>query len=243
MRRLGEKLRGLRNEWQLTLRDVEERSANLAKQWGDPAYKVSASWLARAERGMLGVSAQKLIVLASIYALTSEQVSALCPIPSLLIKGAEQVVGPNVTRLLTEGPLEEHARLLLPEKLVTDPPPENTVLLASETGMPAHYMRGIIGRRDRTLEPMILPGSIVLIDTRKKSIAGRREWHHEFDRPIYFLLTRHGYVTGFCELDRTSEWLTLVPHPLSYESNKRWHFSTEIDVIGTVAGVFTRRVA
>jgi hypothetical protein len=42
-------------------------------------------------------------------------------------------------------------------------------------------------------------------------------------------------------LDRDSEWLTLVPHPLSYESSKRWRFRKEIEVIGTVAGVLTRR--
>ena len=90
---------------------------------------------------------------------------------------------------------------------------------------------------------MIRAGSLVLIDTHKRAIAGRKEWTHEFDRPIYFMLTRTGYVSGFCELDKESEWLTLVPHALSYESNKRWRYRKEIEVIGTVAGVFMRRVA
>jgi len=56
---------------------------------------------------------------------------------------------------------------------------------------------------------MIRPGSIVLIDTQKRTIASRREWTHEFDRPIYFLITRNGYASGFCELDRDADWLTL----------------------------------
>ena len=93
------------------------------------------------------------------------------------------------------------------------------------------------------LEPMIRGGSIVLIDTLKRAIAGRKEWRHEFDRPIYFLLTRTGYVSGFCELDRDSEWLTMVPHPLSFETVKRWRYKKEIEVIGTVAGVLMRRIA
>src|ERR1039458_8700935 len=43
---------------------------------------------------------------------------------------------------------------------------------------------------------MIRPGSIVLIDTQKRTIASRREWTHEFDRPIYFLITRNGYASA-----------------------------------------------
>jgi hypothetical protein len=57
------------------------------------------------------------------------------------------------------------------------------------------------------------------------------------------LITRTGYVSGFCELDKEAEWLTLVPHPLSYETSKRWRFRKEIEVVGTVAAVFMRRIA
>jgi hypothetical protein len=89
---------------------------------------------------------------------------------------------------------------------------------------------------------MIRAGSIVLIDTQKRVIAGRREWNHEFDRPIYFLMTREGYVVGFCELDRETDWLTLIPHALSFESNRRWRLKKEIEVVGTVVGAFIRRV-
>jgi len=48
-------------------------------------------------------------------------------------------------------------------------------------------------------------------------------------------------VAGFCELDKDAEWLTLVPHPLSYESSRRWRFRKEIEVVGTVAAFFSRR--
>jgi hypothetical protein len=190
------------------------------------------------------LSASKLIVLAVIYGLTAAQLLALCSPASAKPEMLEQSSTPNATLLLNKGPLEEHARHWLPDKLVTDPPPELTMLLPTEQGvLPVHYRRGIIGHRDRSLEPMIRAGSIVLIDTQKRAIASRREWTHEFDRPIYFLLTRTGYVSGFCELDKDSEWLTLVPHPLSYESSRRWRYRKEIDVIGTVAAVFMRRVA
>lgn len=240
---IGGKLRAARLQWQLTLREVEERSVRLAQEWGNPAYRISASWLDRVEREDRGLSATKLIVLAYVYSLTPEQMLALCP-PTQLNSMALDASSPNATLLLTQGPLEEHAKQWLPEKLVTDPPPEETTLLPAEDNtLPVRYRRGIIGRRDRTLEPMIRAGSLVLIDTQKRAIAGRKEWTHEFDRPIYFLLTRTGYVSGFCELDKDAEWLTLVPHALSYEPSKRWRYRKEIEVIGTVSGVFMRRVA
>jgi hypothetical protein len=241
---IGGKLRAARVQWQLTLREVEERSSRLAQQWGNSAYRISASWLDRVERGDGGLSATKLIVLAVIYGLTAEQMLGLCAPAGADPSQLEPSSRPNATLLLADGTLEEHARLWLPDKLVTDPPPDATTLLPAEQGvLPTHFRRGIIGQRDRTLEPMIRAGSIVLIDTQKRAIAGRRQWTHEFDRPIYFLLTRNGYVSGFCELDKEGEWLTLVPHPLSYESSRRWQYRKEIEVIGTVAAVFMRRVA
>ncbi len=244
MEGIGGKLRAARLQWQLTLRQVEERSARLAEQWGNPAYGISASWLDRVERENRVLSATKLIVLAVVYGLTAAQLLELCSPAGANPESLEQSSSPNATLLLAQGPLEDHAKVWLPDKLVTDPPPEETMLLPAEQGvMPVHYRRGIIGNRDRSLEPMIKAGSIVLINTQKRAIASRREWTHEFDRPIYFLLTRTGYVSGFCELDKESEWLTIVPHPLSYETSKRWRYRKEIEVIGTVAAVFMRRVA
>ncbi|HEY4379404.1 MAG TPA: helix-turn-helix transcriptional regulator [Acidobacteriaceae bacterium] len=240
---IGNKLREARMRWKLSLREVEERSSQLAAQWQNPAYRISASWLDRVEREDRGLSATKLIVLAVIYGLTAEQMIALCP-ASGTAPGHElnQVSAPNATLLLSAGPLEQHAKHWLPDSFLTDPLPEATTLLPSGQGvLPSHYRRGVIGQRDRMLEPMIRGGSIVLIDTMKRAIASRRDWTHEFDRPIYFLITRAGYVSGFCELDKDAEWLTLVPHPLSYESSKRWKYKKEIEVIGTVAGVLMKR--
>jgi hypothetical protein len=97
------------------------------------------------------------------------------------------------------------------------------------------------------MEPMILAGSIVLIDTQKRAIAKRKDWTNEFDRPIYFLLTRTSYLCGFCELDKQGEYLKLVPHALSTqiedEDERRWKYRQQVEVIGTVAAVFTRRIA
>jgi transcriptional regulator with XRE-family HTH domain len=240
---IGNKLRETRLQWQLTLREVEERSSRLAQQWDNPAYRISASWLDRVERQNRGLSATKLIVLAVIYGLTAEQMIALCPAPPEGAHQMDTISAPNSTLLLSQGPLDDRARLLLPDTFLADSSPETTTLMATDTEtLPAHYRRGVIGCRDHMLEPMIPAGSVVLIDTQKRAIASRKQWTNEFNRPIYFLLTRAEYVIGFCELDKQAEWLTLVPHPLSYEGTKRWRYKKEIEVVGTVAAVFSRRL-
>jgi hypothetical protein len=151
-----------------------------------------------------------------------------------------QLSSPNATMLLTEGPLQEQASYLLPDA-PSDKPPDETTLLAAENGLlRGPYRRGIIGKRDLTLDPMIPPGSIVQIDTQKRAISSRRDWTNEFQRPIYFLMTREGYVCGWCELDKASEWLTLIPHPLSSVSSRRWRYRKEIENIGRVAVVAIR---
>lgn len=249
MEGIGAQLRAARARLGLTLREVEERSYLLAQEWGNAGYRISASWLDRVEREDRGLSATKLIVLAFIYNLTNEQMLALCPGASDSTTHLEHVSSPNATVLLAQGPLEQHARLWLPDRLVTDTPPDDTMLLPTEQGvLPSNLRRGIIGRKDRCMEPMILPGSIVLIDIQKRTIAKRKEWNNDFDRPVYFLYTRKGYRCGFCELDRKEYWLRLVPHMLSTyeppeEKDARWKYRTEVDVVGTVTGMFSKRLA
>jgi len=241
---IGAQLREARNRWGLTLREVEERSSVLAQQRGNPAYRITASWLNRIERENRKLSGTTLIVLAHIYGLSTSQILSLCPEGNEAPAQLEHISCPNSPHLLLQEPLEQHAKLWLSDQLVIGEPPERTMLLPSDqTAMPVHHRHGVVGRHDGFMEPMILPGAIVLIDTQKRVIASRRDWVNEFNRPIYFLFTRVGYFCGFCDLDDEAEWLTLVPHMLSFETNKRWRYKKEVEVIGTVAGVFTRRAA
>ena len=240
MEQIGARLREVRQKWGLTLREVEERSARLALEWGNPSYKISASWLDRVEREGRFLSAVKLIVLATVYSIPADQLLAFCPDGKVSTSPHIHPSSPNTTLLLTRGPLEEHARLWLPDSIAVEPVPDDTALLPQEDRLPTHFRRGIIGRQDKTLHPMIRPGSIVLINTQRRAIAHRREWTSEFDRPIYFLFTHAGYLCGWCELDKAAEWITLVPHSLSYAIAQRWRYRKEVEVIGRVAVVLQR---
>jgi hypothetical protein len=83
-------------------------------------------------------------------------------------------------------------------------------------------------------------GSIVQIDTRRREVSPKKAWIHEFQRPIYFLKTKDGYLCGWCELDEELQWLTLIPHPLSSAPSRRWRYGTEVETLGRVMGVVIR---
>jgi transcriptional regulator with XRE-family HTH domain len=232
---MGARLRAIRRQWQLTLREVEERSLRFAKERGNQSYQVSASWLDRLEREEHELAVNKLITLADIYNIPAEQLlRSVYPGPAAPLP-LRRLSTPNATIILTDGPLEEQARYLLPDSPLPQQAPNETTLLPADNGQVAvPYRRGIIGKRDFTLDPMIPAGSIVQIDTQKRAICSRKDWTHEFQRPIYFLMTRDSYVCGWCELDKKSDWLTLIPHPLSPVSSRRWKYRTEIENIGRV---------
>jgi transcriptional regulator with XRE-family HTH domain len=237
---IGAKLRTIRQQWKLSLREVQERSLRFAQERGNLSFKLSASWLNRLEREKHELTVNKLIVLADIYNLPTAQLLRSI-YPEDQNPDLNQLSSPNATMLLTEGRLAEQAKYLLPDMLGPDQPPDETGLLSVDDCLSrTPYRRGIIGKRDRTLDPMIPAGSIVQIDTKRRAIPSRKEWTLEFQRPIYFLMTRDGYVCGWCELDKSSEWLTIVPHPLSPTPSRRWKYRTEIENMGRVVRVAIR---
>jgi transcriptional regulator with XRE-family HTH domain len=244
MKGVGARLRTIRAQWGLSLLEVEERSLRLAQEWGSSSYQISASWLGRVEREDHELSATKVLVLAAIYNIPPEEMLGYCQPGNGRPPLFKQLAGPNTTLLLAEGPLGEQARELLPDSFSSDPVPEETALLPLADGQQTSpHRRGIIGHRDQMLDPMIRAGSIVLINLQMTSITSRKHLSHEFDRPIYFLLTRTGYVCGWCELDKESVWLTLIPHPFSRARTQRFKYREEIDVIGQVVAVFMRLAA
>lgn len=236
---LGRILRTIRQQWRLSLREVEQRSRRIAHGRGDRSYQVSASWLARLESGEHELTISKLIALAEIYSIPTDQlIRFIYPVneQSLILA---QLSSPNETLLLAEDPREPRTTSFFPPFPVQSP--GETKLFATENGTSlARYRRAIIGKLDLTLDPMIPAGSIVRIDTSKREVSPKKDWTHEFQRPIYFLKTRAEFVCGWCELDSNSEWLTLIPHPLSPAFSRRWKDRTEIENLGRVIAVAIR---
>jgi transcriptional regulator with XRE-family HTH domain len=236
---IGSRLRAIRQQLQLSLREVEERSLRIAEERDDPSFRVSATWLARLESGEHESTVNELVALAEIYSIPIDQLTSIDPenAQSLIL---DQPPSPSATELPTEGLPKVPTRRSRSAKLPPDPLPDETTLLPAEN-RPSRtpYLRGIVGRLDQTLSPMIPAGSIVQIDTTKHEIAPKKNWTHEFQRPIYFLKTKDEYLCGWCELDEDSH-LTLIPHPLSPARSRRWKYGTEVEILGRVMSIVIR---
>jgi transcriptional regulator with XRE-family HTH domain len=237
---LGARLRALRQQWRLSLREVEQRSRRIARDRGDRSYQVSASWLKRLETDEHELTVNKLIALAEIYSISTDQlIGSTYTAESQSL--SDQLSSPNATMLLTEGSRKSQAKRLRPATPIPDQSPDRTTLLpVGDRPSRTPYRRGVIGKLDLTLDPMIPAGSTVLIDTIKREVSSTKDWTHQFQRPIYFLMTPEGYVCGWCELDSKSEWLTVIPHPLSPASSRRWKYQAEVENLGRVIAVVIR---
>jgi transcriptional regulator with XRE-family HTH domain len=213
---IGARLREIRQQMRLSLREVEERSHLVAQERGDLSFQVSASWLDRLERSEHELTVNKLLALAEIYN---------TPIDQLL-----RTLYPETEKQNPEQPSSPSNR----------PSSDETKLLPTEarpSGTP--YRRAVIGK-DATLDPMIPAGCTVQIDTRKREISPKQDWAYSLQRPIYFLKTKDGFFCGWCELDENSQWLTLIPHPLSSSPTRRWIFGIEVENLGRVVAVVIR---
>jgi transcriptional regulator with XRE-family HTH domain len=238
---IGARLRAIRQQWGLSLREVERRSRSIALERGDPSFKVSASWLVRLESDGHELTVNRVMALAEIYSIPIEQLLRSIYPRSEETQNTDQLSSSNGTEPPTEGLRKASAILSHAAKSLPGLLPDATTLLPKNNELsPTTYLWAIIGRLDLTLDPMIPPGSIVQIDTRMTDISLKKDWPHEFQRPIYFLRTRLGYAFGWCELDRDSEWLTLIPHPLLPASSRRWKYREEVENLGRVVAVVIR---
>ena len=101
---------------------------------------------------------------------------------------------------------------------------------------------GYIGTKDRTMQPLLPPGTFVQIDAKQTRVT--KSWttkgmvQSPFARPIYFLDIRVGYACGWCQIE--DGVLTLIPHPDSGEPTRTFRYPSEVEVVGRVTGIAMR---
>ncbi len=99
------------------------------------------------------------------------------------------------------------------------------------------YTYGYIGTDDYTMFPILLPGSFIQIDESKNEVADG-VWRTEYERPIYFVETRDGYICSWASIK--GDALILQPHPLSPAPVRVLRRQREAEVIGQIIGVAMR---
>jgi hypothetical protein len=104
--RVRVRLRSIRFQGQLALREVVERSLRFGQERDNQSCHVSASWLDRLEREEHELTVNKLIALTDIYNLPIEQLLRSINPGDAQPMSLRQLSSPKVTMLLTEGSLD-----------------------------------------------------------------------------------------------------------------------------------------
>jgi transcriptional regulator with XRE-family HTH domain len=247
MDRPGEKLRRVRERLKLTYRDVERASQEIAARRGSTGFQISLSRLADIENRGSVPSIFRLYALSAIYHLDLHEVMRWYGVP------VEQLAADALCMKLAE----THRIEVTPREHVAEATPaaddvdiRKTTFLTQGIHRWGHFplsfldasnhlqpRYGLVGLEDWSMFPILRPGSLVLIDENRRKIA-RGGWNNEFDRPIYFLEHRQGFLCGWCALDGGT--LAVQPHPASEKAPSLFNYPTEIDVVGQVVGMAMR---
>jgi transcriptional regulator with XRE-family HTH domain len=246
--RAGIKLKQLREERGLTLREVEKRSKRLASQKQNPDFIVSRGWLNNVENGTFTPSFFKLYALGVIFDVHPSSMLSLfgCNVSDF---GRDRVMfTPPKTHLADSGQPED--TILVPLRPREDLRLDRTSLLSGLAEIwgeiPIRLIQhldfqnnlyGRVGISDRTMYPIIRPGSIVQIDQSQNSVLPS-QWQNEHDRPIFFVELRGEYLCSWCEM--RDGYLSAVPHPLSKCEVRRFAYPREAEIVGRVIGVTMR---
>jgi len=246
----GKRLRAERERLGLSTRDVQRLSHELSQKMKNRYYYISHTWVADIETGKFKPNVFKLQSLALIYQRNLDEILAFFGINFRDLARELGLVGLPRTRLL--GPLDRPGRsIVAPVELRDRVKIEQTNLVSRmfenwaeiPVGLLQHMdlkngLYGYIGTKDYTLFPLIRPGSFVQIDARQTKIMSN--WQNEFDRPIYFVELRDGYVCSWCELHEGQ--LFLLATPQSGAKARHFRFPGDADIVGRVTAV-TMRIA
>src|SRR5574337_281721 len=242
----GSRLRQTRERLGLTYRDVERASYQLASQRGRPEFIIRISRLADIENRGVTPSLYKLYALAAIYHLNP---LAVCqwydvPLENHFSDGAH-------LHALKTHLAAPPTSLRLPIRLDPGFDPRRTEYLSRMVETWGHfeatlfngqprYRYGYIGLDDNTMDPLLRPGSLVLVDPAIQQVRNSG-WNNEYERPLYFVDVRDGYRCGW--FLREGPQLILQPHPLSSCAPEVWRWPDEAEVVGQVVGVVMRLAA
>jgi len=250
--RAGEELKGLRLRLGMTVRDVTDLSQKVVDSEGNEEFRVSTTWLSEIENSDSVPSIYKLYSLSIIYHLKFSDflLLQLYGVDTKKINKLQSEI--PQTHLTSVEVFDETGTVTFPIRFDQAFDRGKTNLLSRVVeiwgevpiGVIQHLdvrrsMYGYIGLEDRTLYPLLRPGSFVQIDAGIKKILPLK-WQTEYERPIYFVELRNGYVCSWCELQGTQ--LILVPHPGSGCVIRQFKYEAEAEIVGRVTGLAMRIV-
>ena len=244
----GQRLRTIRENLDLTLRDVESASYRIAAKYDNPEFGLPLSRLSDIETKGIVASVYRLYSLAVIYRLDFNEMLSWFGIDMQNLAADLALVSPTKTHVLHARPAAKPVRI--PVRM--DPGfdltrTSNLGRMIEKWGIvPLTFLKkfevdqfsyGYVGTDDFTLYPLVLPGSFLQIDETKNRIMGGG-WRSEYERPIYFVETREGYFCSWVSLNGNQ--LVLQPHSLSPVPVRAYRHPQDAEIIGQVVGIAMR---
>ena len=244
----GQHLKALRESLGLTTRDVEENSERIAKENRSRQYYISHAWVTDIENGKWTPSIYKFFTFSAIYHRKFSEIASFYGMRMSDLKRYLTEIRVPKTHLLASETDVETETVSLPVQFKPGFRLEQTSLLAQVVEkwdqIPLGFLQhldlqksvyGYIGLEDYTLFPLIRPGSLVQIDATQRKISTEK-WKTEYDRPIYFVELRKGYVCSWCQVDRGQ--LIVIPHHHSPQQDiRRFDYPSHAEIVGRVTGV------
>ena len=244
----GQRLRVVREALGYTMRDVESGSLQVARRLGNDEFAIPPSRLSDIETKGVVPSIFRLYTLAAIYR---------CDYRELLSWYGVDLNG-ILADLVSARPNRSHFSQVLGSTTEARVPVRldpgfslsrttNIARMIEQWGVvPLTYLStladdrysyGYIGAEDFTMYPILPPGSFVQVDEAKNQVT-EGLWRSEFERPIYFVETRDGFVCSWCQVSR--DRIVLQSHPLSPVPVRSLKHPQEAEVIGQVVGAAMR---
>ena len=255
IRRAGAKLKAIRMRLGLSLREVGRLSLKLVAERGNSEFALSRAWLTDIEKGRFVPGTFKIASLSTIYQLSIAEIHRLYGFEPGDIVKQRPLFRPPKTHLLVSVEEDDIQNGLTVDDVLAKSGIENTDLLTrvvdiwGDIPVPLlrhvdlrRYLYGYIGIEDKTMSPLLPPGTFVQIDAKQARVH-KGPWKHsgsrfQFARPIYFLDIRTGYACSWIEIKNGV--LELIPHPDSGVPTRTFRYPGEVDVVGRVTGVAMR---
>lgn len=247
----GNRLKDVRTQRGISLREVEQESLKIAEERGNPELVVTNHWLTKLENGDRQPSVYTLFALSAIYRVKFSEMLSIFDL-DLDWLGKYQLENRRERTFLLglENP-DTKSTVSFPVSFDPGFRVDATNLISRMVEVwgevPVSVIQhldlrrnryGYIGLQDYMMYPLLRPGSFVVIDENLRKVQASH-WRTEMDRPIYFVELRGGYACSWCEMEGDS--LLLIPHPLSPCQHRRFD-AQGAEIVGQVTAIASRIV-
>lgn len=248
----GHFLRDLRLRLGLSLRDVQKMSSTIANAERNKRFYISATRLSEIEGSLKTPSQFKMFTLAVIYGISFHELIRKFGVDPDRVHRYRGEIKLSTTRPVSSELHGLETKVTVPLRFDPSFKWERTHLINRAVALwgeipaafllgwsPREHMYAYIGLEDDTMGPLLRPGSLVMVDQHVRHVRNRG-WTTEYERPIYLIELRTGYLCSWCYVSGSE--ITIIPHPTSAAPVRRFNLPSEAEVIGQVVAVAMRLV-